>query len=60
MLVAVYFIGKLMDGIIATVIQIIGGAIIYFLLLLILKDKIFYETIKSLFFTKKEGVINEQ
>ena len=60
MFVAVYFIGKLMDGIVATVIQIIGGAIIYFLLLLILKDKIFYETIKSLFFTKKEGVINEQ
>ena len=59
MFVLVYFIGKVLEGALATIIQILGGAAIYFLLLLLLKDKIFYETIKSLFSTKKEGIINE-
>lgn len=59
MFVVVYFIGKVLEGSLSTIIQILGGAAIYFLLLLLLKDKIFYETIKSLFSTKKEGIINE-
>ena len=60
MFASIMVINHYLTGPLCTVIQIITGIAIYFAMLLILKDKIFYENVKIVLSPKsKEEVTNE-
>lgn len=55
MFIGVYVLGMYIHGILATIIQILFGAIIYFGMILILKDEFVINTIKSIFKRRKHS-----
>lgn len=56
MLVAVWFLGDYVSGIKGTVIQILVGAIIYGVTLLILRDRLVTDNVRKILHLKKKGV----